>query len=110
MCPFFILARELNFSQGHFHRDGVVWCITNKLKILKHKFVDVHLLGIDLKLWKRTRFTQKLFLEWLDVVCVHVRVSQAIHKIPRSETTHLRNHAGQQTIGCQIKWDTYDNL
>lgn len=39
------------------------------------------------------------------MVAVHVSVAEAVHEVSRLEPADLRQHAGEERVGCDIEWN-----
>jgi hypothetical protein len=85
-------------SDRHLHRDLLVRVVVLDRKVLKAEAVDVGDGGVDFERRERPRRIGELLLERADVVRVHVRVAEEVHKLAGLQAAHLRERALDGTV------------
>lgn len=75
-----------------------------ELKVLRRKAIDVvDGRADDAQPRERARRVLELAPERLDVVGVHVRVAERVHKVARRQVTDLREHAREQRVRRDVE-------
>lgn len=77
-------------SHRHLHLDGLVRRVALQLEILHAKAVDVGDRGVDAQAREGTGRVAQLLPQRRHVVCIHVGVTQHMHKVAGAQPAHLR--------------------
>jgi IS1 family transposase len=98
------------FLNRHLHLDGLVWVVSNNLKVRKLKVVNVLLGRIDLELGKGSRLSLQLLLQSLHMIQVDMGIPDGVNEVTRFATGYLRHHVGEKSVGSNIERDTQSHV
>lgn len=97
-----ILCRR---SYSHLHLDGAVRIVPCQLEIFKSEGLNVWNLTLDADRRKWSGRSGELFAHRANVIVVDVSVPHEMDKLGRFQTTHVRDHARQETVAGNIVWN-----
>ncbi len=60
-------------------------------------------LTYDPHLWQSARLTRKLCLRLFDVIGIQMNITQRVDEFMRFSRGHVREHEGEQCVGCDVK-------
>lgn len=78
-------------SNCHLHLDGFVRQVALHFEVRIRERVDVGFGRLDQQRGERSRLPAELLLQRVDVVDVHVRVTDCVYELTRLEPARLRN-------------------
>src|SRR5262249_15581499 len=84
--------------------------ITDQLKILEAKVVDLLDRRVQLHPWERARLTGELKFCLFHVVAVEVQVSEGVYEFARLEAADLRDHQCEQRVAGDVEGDAKEKI
>ena len=84
--------------------------IVNQLEVSELKILYVFNVRINLKLWEWKRESLQLLLQWLDVILVYMRISEAVNKLTSSEPAYLSKCTRQQCVAGNVEGNSQPHI
>jgi hypothetical protein len=95
---------------GHFHLDSGVGVVAYNLEVCVGEPINILDIWVNFDFGEGSWDTLNLLLQSLDVIAVHVRITNGVYELSRLESTDLGHHYGQQRVGGDIKGDTQAHI